>query len=178
MKIKLNLINSIIALWWNAHLNCTCCGLCFTLAKQVPQIYFYGCIVLSLSFCAHIDNGAVWEQEVLFLCCCLELLSFVLVMGARCQSIKRSWNRQKDCHSDLLLNSKALALFCLLWKSNIHKHVERNGANSFPFVEAVTAEERWLLGTSLEWGHLLLFSKLCFDGGGQKERERRKEKNL
>lgn len=96
-------------------------------------------------------------------------------MGARCQSIKRSWNRQKDCHSDLLLNSKALALFCLLWKSNIHKHVEWSGANSFPSVEAVTGKRDGCL--ALPWNEDICYCSLsCVLMGEGREKEKRGKK--
>lgn len=163
-------------------LNYTYQGLYFKSAKQVSQIYFYGCIVLSLGSCVPIDNCVLWEQEVPLLCCGLELLSFVLVMGTRCQSIKGSWTRQKDCCSDLLLNSRALALFCLLWKPNIHKHTGQSGISSLPPAEAATAEETWLRGITLEGRHLPQFSQPSFFLGGgeerQKKRERREEENL
>lgn len=99
-------------------------------------------------------------------------------MGTRCQSIKGSWTGQKDCRSDLLLNSRALALFCLLWKANIHKQTERSGTSSLPPVEAATAKETWLLGAALEGHHLPQFSKWSsfFWGGGRwGGREKRKE---
>lgn len=99
-------------------------------------------------------------------------------MGARCQSIKESWTRQIDCHSDLLLNPRRLTLFCLLWKSNIHKHTEQSGTGSFPPVEAVTAEERWLLGTTLEGQHLPKFSKLSCGVVGEAEGNRKERKKM
>lgn len=156
-------------------LNYTYQGLYFKSAKQVSQIYFYGCIVLSLGSCVPIDNCVVWEQEVLLLCCSLELLSFVLVMGTRCQSIKGSWTRQKDCCSDLLLNSRALALFCLLWKPNIHKHTGQSGISSLPPAEAATAEEAWL--RVVPWRGDICHSSLSrpsFWGVGRRGRKKEK----
>ena len=45
---------------------------------------------------------------------------------------KRKPEQAKDSHSDLLLNSRALTLFCLLRKSNIHKHTEPSWARRPP----------------------------------------------
>lgn len=45
---------------------------------------------------------------------------------------KRKPQQAKDGSSDLLLNSRALTLFCLLRKSNIHKHTEPRWARQPP----------------------------------------------
>lgn len=46
---------------------------------------------------------------------------------------------KKDCHSDLLLNSRALALSCLLNKPSTHKHAEWSGKSSLTLVKEVTS---------------------------------------
>lgn len=46
---------------------------------------------------------------------------------------------KKDCHSDLLLNSGALALSCLLNKPSTHKHAEWSGKSSLTLVKEVTS---------------------------------------
>lgn len=46
---------------------------------------------------------------------------------------------KKDCHSDLLLNSRALALFCFLNKPSTHKHAEWSGKSSLTRVKEVTS---------------------------------------
>lgn len=46
---------------------------------------------------------------------------------------------KKDCRSDLLLNSRALALFCLLNKPSTHKHTVWSGKSSLTLVKEVTS---------------------------------------
>lgn len=52
---------------------------------------------------------------------------------------RKSDPAKKDCHFDLLLNSGALALFCLLNKPSTHKHAEWSGKSSLTLVTEVTS---------------------------------------
>lgn len=118
---------------------------------------------LSPNSCVHTDDSAVRTGSpppppwwgIPLIC---------LIMGARCPGIKGSWTRQKDCHSDLLLNSRALALFIFCENqifTNILIKVQPAASLQWKL-----AKEGRLLGSTLEEWHLPQFSQLSFNWEG------------
>lgn len=101
-----------------------------------------------------------------------------LIMGARCQGIKGSWTRQKDCHSDLLLNSRALALFVFCENqifTNILSKVQPAAS-----LQWKPAKEGRLPGSTLEGCicHSSLSCLLIGLGWGRRVKNKEGKKNL
>lgn len=80
-------------------------------------------------------------------------------MGARCQSIKGSWTRQKGCHSDLLLNSRALVLF-VFCENQIFTN--KMGQAAFLLWKQSQQKRDGCLAQPLQGQHLPQFSKAAF----------------